>query len=313
MVAMGMEFQNKLASAAEKGKTTGLQVPYSAGRALPTIDMPDNACDCHHHIYDPVTYPYVPEDVRNQPPATVDAYQLLQQKLGLKRNVIIQPSAYGLDNRCTLAALQKMGSNARAVVVVDAKVTDAELDAMHKLGVRGIRFNISTGGTDDRDVILRLSQRVHQLGWHVQFWMSANDAVKMEALLLQMPSQIVFDHRGHLPQPEGANHPAFKVICNLIDKGRAWVKLSGLYIDTKVAAPTYADTVEVGRALVRHAPERMVWGTDWPHPSVFSERKPWPDDAQMLNLLAEQAPDDAVRQRILVTNPATLYGFGNTQ
>lgn len=287
----------------------GMQVPYSAGRELPRIHVPDDACDCHHHIYDPVRYPYVPQDVRNQPPATVDAYRMLQRKLGLKRNVIVQPSAYGFDNACTLAALKDMGAAARAVVVIAPSIGDAELEAMHGLGVRGIRFNIATGASRDPDAILKLAQRVHALGWHAQFWMSANDTVQMEGFLQKLPCPIVFDHRGHLPPPAGASHPAFKLICSLLDQGKAWVKLSGLYLDTGVSGPSYADTVAVGRAFVDVAPERMVWGTDWPHPSVFSERQAWPDDAVMLNLLAEQAPDESVRHRILVDNPAKLYGF----
>lgn len=311
MLAMGKQMHHQVASAAQRPTPAqGMQVPYSAGREVPKIRIPDNACDCHHHIYDPVRFPYVPEDVRNQPPATVEAYRMLQRKLGLSRNVIVQPSAYGFDNACTLAALKEMGSNARAIVVVNPKVGDAELESMHQLGVRGIRFNIATGAARDHDQILTLAQRVNELGWHVQFWMSADDTVQMASFLPSLPCPIVFDHRGHIPQPEGTTHPAFKVICKLIEKGKAWVKLSGLYIDTKVSGPSYADTVQVGRAFVQFAPERMVWGTDWPHPSVFSERQAWPDDANMLNLLAEQAPDESVRNRILVDNPQSLYGFG---
>ena len=288
----------------------GIQVPYSAGRKLPVIEVPRFACDAHHHIYDPVRFPYVPEDVRNQPPATVDAYRLLQKKLGLQRNVIVQPSAYGTDNRCTLDALQQMGDNARAVVVINEAITDKELESMHQMGVRGIRFNIATGASNDRGRIQKLAERVHAFGWHVQFWMSAKDTVTMADFLQQLPNQIVFDHRGHITQPEGVAHSAFAVICNLLDKGKAWVKLSGLYIDTNQGEPGYAGTVAVGKAFVAFAPERMVWGTDWPHPSVFSERKPWPDDANMLDLLAVQAPDAAVRHKILVDNPEKLYGFG---
>lgn len=309
MLLGSMGSRSIAARAAEVASRTNLQVPYSSGRQIPSIDIPDNACDCHHHIYNPIHFPYAPDDVRNQPPATVEAYRLLQRKLRVKRNVIIQPSAYGTDNECLLDALRQMGNQARGVVVVDRNISESELDAMNQLGVRGVRFNIATGAADDREAILSLAQRINQFGWHVHFWMSANDTVKMESLLNQLPSQIVFDHRGHLPQPEGINHPAFKVICDLISKGKAWVKLSGLYQDSKIGEPTYADTVKVGKAFVQFAPERMLWGSDWPHPSIFSERKPWPDDANMLSLLAEQAPDETVRNRILVDNPAILYGF----
>lgn len=295
--------------AAEELTPGGVQVPYSSGRQRPKIKIPAGACDCHHHIYDPVRFPYTPNDTRNQPPATVDVYRLLQKRLGLTRNVIVTPSAYGFDNSCTLDALQQMGPNSRAVAVVDPQITEAELKRMHKLGVRGIRFNIATGAANNSEAILSLSQKVHQFGWSTQFWMSADDTVKMEDLLLKLPSLIVFDHRGHIPQPAGIKHPAFKVICNLIDKGNTWVKLSGLYQDSKVGEPTYADTIEVGKAFVQYAPERMVWGSDWPHPSEFSARKPMPDDAHMLDLLAEQAPDEATRNRILVDNPAILFGF----
>lgn len=287
----------------------GFQVPYSAGRDLPSINVPADACDCHHHIYDPVRFPYVPSDVRNQPPATVDAYRLLQKRLGTTRSVIVQPSAYGTDNACTLDALRQLGANARAVVVVDRAISEKRLEAMHREGVRGVRFNISTGASKDRDGIRDVAAKVANFGWHLHFWMSANDTVEMESFLHQLPNQIVFDHRGHIPQPEGVSHPAFRVICGLVEKNRAWVKLSGLYQDSAAGEPGYADTVKVGRAFVRFAPERMVWGSDWPHPSIFSERKPWPDDVNMLNLLADQAPDESTRTRILVDNPARLYGF----
>ncbi len=288
---------------------TGIQVPYSAGRQGPVITVPANACDSHHHIYDPVRFPYLPTDIRNQPPATVDAYRLLQKRLGLTRHVVVTPSPYGTDNRCTLDALEQMGATARGVVVIDNSITDSELERMHLLGVRGVRFNIAAGGSKDRDMIGSVAQRINELGWHVQFWMSAHDTVDMEGFLSSLPTPVVFDHRGHIPQPEGINHPAFRVICKLIDRGKAWVKLSGQYMDSKVGDPSYTDTVAVGRAYVEYAPERLVWGTDWPFPMIFSERKQWPDCANLLNLLAEQAGDEEIRNRILVDNPAELYDF----
>lgn len=286
----------------------GIQVPYSTGRSNPTIKIPEDACDCHHHIYDPARFAYLPTDTRNQPPATVDLYRMLQRRLGLTRNVIIQPSAYGIDNSCTLDALKQMGKNARAIVVVDETITDSNLDKMNKLGVRGVRFNVSKEDELNRDTILKVSQKIKKFGWHVQFWMPADTIVKIEDTLLQLPTPIVFDHRGHLPKKDGISHPAFQVISKLLDKGNTWVKLSAPYHDSN-SENNYADTIKVGKAYVDYAPERMLWGTDWPHPSEFSARKPSPDDALMLDLLAQQAPDENVRKKILVDNPAKLFGF----
>ena len=289
----------------------GAEVAFSAGLARPRLAIPPDACDCHHHIYDPDKYPYPPEDTRRQPPATVETYRLLQARLGLTRNVVVQPSAYGTDNACTLAALQQFGKTARAVVVVDSRITNAELTAMDRLGVRGIRFNIATGGIRSRPAIISLATRVAALGWHTQFWVSADDIVQLADLFEALPSQIVFDHRAHLPQPQGVRHPAFDQVSRLIDRGTAWVKLSGAYHDSRVGAPTYADTVAVGRAFVRRSPERVLWGTDWPHPGLVSAHLPWPDDAAMLDLLSEQAPGESLQRKILVENPVDLYGFAD--
>jgi len=293
----------------ENFKSDKIQVPYSSGKNYTMLRMPMNSCDCHHHIYNPVRFPYLPEDTRNQPPAPVDAYRILQKRLGTTRNVIVTPSSYGTNNSCTLDALKQMGEKARAVVVIDNSITNEELGEMHELGVRGIRFNIATGAAKDAEQILTLSQRIHELGWHVSFWMTADDTVELQNLLVKLPTPIVFDHRGHIPQPSGISHPAFKVICSLIDRGNTWVKLSGLYQDSLVGEPTYSDTVKVGREYVKFAPERLVWGSDWPHPSEFSAKKDMPDDALMLDLLAEQAPEEAIRNQILVDNPAILYDF----
>ena len=154
--------------------TIGIQVPYCTGRNNPSHEIPAGACDCHHHIYDPVRFPYRPEDVRNQPPADVACYRLLQKKLGTTRNVIVQPSAYALDNRCTLDALQTMGKeNTRAVVVIDNTVTDEELREMDNMGVKGLRFNLNSGGGPSKlDEIRTLAERVAPMGWSISFFMA---------------------------------------------------------------------------------------------------------------------------------------------
>lgn len=296
-----------LAVAAVTGirKTYGDEpVPYSSGTEPPRLKAPANACDCHMHIYDS-RFPVAPTAVLRPPDAHVGDYRLLQKRLGTTRTVIVQPSTYGTDNRCTLDALAEIGSTARAVAVVDTSVSNDELKRLAGLGVRGIRFNLVQAGATTIEMLEPLSKRVHELGLHVQLHMLGDQIVEHAALLQRLPSAIVFDHMGRVPVPAGPDHPAFQVVRRMIDKGQTWIKLSSAYQVSKTGAP-YADTIALGRAYVCAAPERMVWATDWPHPTA---REAKPDDAVLLDLLAEWAPDEAMRHRILVENPAALYGF----
>jgi predicted TIM-barrel fold metal-dependent hydrolase len=280
------------------------QVPWSSGTESPKLKAPANACDCHMHIYD-AKYPTDPKATLKPADALVADYKLLQKRIGTSRNVVVTPSTYGTDNRVTLDAIAQIGPTARGVAVVDATVTDTELKRLNDLGIRGIRFNLVQAGATTAEMIEPLSRRVNDLGWHIQIHMKGEQIAGIEDLLLRVPSPIVFDHLGRLAQPNALDNPGFKTISKLIDKGRTWVKLSGAYQDTKVGPPTYSDTVAVARAYIRAAPERMVWASDWPHPT----EKDKPDDAVLFDLLAEWAPEEAMRTRILVQNPATLYGF----
>jgi predicted TIM-barrel fold metal-dependent hydrolase len=280
------------------------QAPYSSGSEAPKLAAPANACDCHMHIYD-ARFPVAPNATLRPPDALVADYKLLQKRIGTARNVVVTPSTYGTDNRVTLDAMQQIGPSARGVAVVDTSVKDDELKRMHDLGIRGIRFNLVQAGATTADMIEPLSKRVNDLGWHIQIHMKGEQIAGIEDLLLRVPSPIVFDHLGRLAQPNALDNPGFKTISKLIDKGRTWVKLSGAYQDSKVGAPSYSDTVPVARAYIKAAPQRMVWASDWPHPT----EKDKPDDAVLFDLLAEWAPDAAVRTAILVQNPETLYGF----
>ena len=280
------------------------QVPWSSGTESPKLKAPANACDCHMHIYD-AKYPTDPKATLKPADALVADYKLLQKRIGTSRNVVVTPSTYGTDNRVTLDAIAQIGPTARGVAVVDATVTDAELKRLNGLGIRGIRFNLVQAGATTAEMIEPLSRRVNDLGWHIQIHMKGEQIAAIEDLLLRVPSPIVFDHLGRLAQPNALDNPGFKTISKLIDKGRTWVKLSGAYQDTKVGPPTYSDTVTVARAYIKAAPERMVWASDWPHPT----EKDKPDDAVLFDLLAEWAPEEAIRTHILVQNPATLYGF----
>ena len=244
----------------------------------------------------------------------VSDYRLLQRRLGITRNIVVTPTPFPAsvaDNLVTIDALKAFGANARGVAIVYPEITDAEFKTLADGGVRGIRFSLAAAGASPpipasmADTIESLSKRVDAVGWHVQFNIDATQIVALEALLNRLPSQIVFDHMGHMPQPAGIEHPAYKIVRGLIDKGRTWVKLSVTYDSSKVGPPTYADVNKVGEAYVKAAPERMLWGSNWPHPNETNK----PDDARLFDLLAEWAPSEATRRRILVENPEILYGF----
>jgi predicted TIM-barrel fold metal-dependent hydrolase len=280
------------------------QAPYSTGTEAPKLKAPANACDCHMHIYN-ANYPVAPSATLKPPDALVADYKLLQKRLGTSRNVVVTPSTYGTDNRVTLDAMTQIGATARGVAVVDTSISDAELKRLNDLGVRGIRFNLVQAGATTAEMIEPLSKRINDLGWHIQIHMKGEQIAGIEDLLLRVPSPIVFDHLGRLAQPNALDSPGFKTISKLIDKGKTWVKLSGAYQDSKVGPPSYSDTIPVARTYIKAAPQRVVWASDWPHPT----EKEKPDDAVLFDLLAEWAPDPASRTLILVENPATLYGF----
>jgi len=287
-------------------------VPNSSGTDAPKLKAPANACDCHMHVYDAERFPPLRPGSRLQTNARVTEYRLLQQRIGTTRTIVVTPAVYVTDNGVTLDAVAQFGSEARGVAVIHPTITDAELKALAEGGIRGIRFTQfdPNTATTTIDMIEPLSKRVNDLGWHVQIHMRADQIVAAEDLWARLPSPIVFDHMGRLPQPDGVDHAAFKIIRRLIDKGSTWVKVSGAYIATKVGAPTYADATKVAQAYVKAAPERMVWGSDWPHPTESLDHKP--DDAVLFDLLAEWAPDAGTRRRILVENPEELYGFAKS-
>ena len=291
---------------AQPGQAPGT-VPNSSGIEPAKLKAPAHSCDCHHHIYDVARFP--PAQPGAEPNARVAEYRLLQRRIGTTRNVVVTPRPYVTDNRVTLDAIAQLGPDARGVAVIHPSITDAELDALARGGIRGIRFSLGSNPTTPAattlDMIEPLSRRVNPLGWHVQINMDADQIVAAEDLWARLPSPIVFDHMGHIPQPVGLKHPAFTIIRRLLDKGRTWVKLSVTYDNTKDGPPTYADVTKVAQAYVRSAPERVVWGSNWPHPNEAKK----PDDALLFDLLAHWAPSVAIRHRILVENPEILYAF----
>jgi predicted TIM-barrel fold metal-dependent hydrolase len=284
-------------------------IPNSRGTRAPSIDVPRGACDAHIHIYDP-RYPFLVTGSPSAANASVAEYRQLQRRNGTQRAVVVQPRVYGTDNTATLRSIAELGAeNARGVAVVSQDITDDELGALHAAGIRGIRFSLYTpvAAATDFGMVEPLAHRIHALGWHVQLHWQADQIVEHQALISRLPCMVVFDHLGRLPPAQGVAHPAFALIRRWLDQGTTWLKLSGAYLNT-VDHVDYSDTVATGQAYVRAAPERLVWGSDWPHTTEPDQK---PDDAQLLDLLGIWAPAREDRERILVDNPRALYGFAS--
>jgi D-galactarolactone isomerase len=284
-------------------------VPNSKGAAPPRLQAAANAADCHIHILDP-RFPEPPNKRPSPKNATVADYRLLQKRNGTKRVVVVQPRAYAIDNRVTLDALAQLGADARGVAVVHPAITDAELKAFDAAGVRGIRFSLGepTTAVTTVDMVEPLAKRIAKLGWHVQLH-APGDLIAAQAPLLQrLPTPLVIDHLGRFPPETGLAHPAYQVIRGLLDQGRTWIKLAGAYFNTTGEPPEYPGAEKIAQAYAKAAPERLVWGSDWPHPSEIHKPER-PDDAVLFDLLSVWVPDEATRHKVLVTNPEKLYGF----
>ncbi|WP_366931803.1 amidohydrolase family protein [Paraburkholderia xenovorans] len=303
--AAGVGIGSGFAGCAQTG--TQSPIPWTTGTERTHLKMPADATDCHHHIYDH-RYPLAPGATLKPGDATVDDYRRLQQRLGTSRNVVIQPSSYSTDNRLLLDSITAFGGQARGVAVVDDKVSDDELEKLHRSGVRGIRFNVVVPGPVTLAMIEPLAHRIAPMHWHVQVNASADTILSARAMWSSLPCPVVFDHLSHIPEPHALTHPTFYLVRDLLVQRKAYVKLTGFYNESIVGAPTYADSVAVASAYTSAAPQQVVWGSDWPHPTEQPLRR-IPDDALLLDLLAGVAPDPAILRRILVDNPAELYGF----
>ncbi|PRE43879.1 amidohydrolase family protein [Burkholderia multivorans] len=279
---------------------------WSSGSERPAFRLPEGAIDCHMHIYDD-RFPVAPGTTLRSPNATVAQYRSLQARLGVRRNVVVTPSTYGTDNRCTLAAIAQFGNDARGVAVVDSTVSDHELRALDRGGIRAIRFNLSYPGATTLDMLAPLAARIADLGWHIELVVHGARLPGLERHLAELPCPLVIDHIAHVPQPGGLSSAAFRTVQRLVEKGNTWVTLSGPYVDSKTGAPAYEDVAPVAKALIDMAPERMLWGTDWPHPTQKTDK---PDDASMLDVIAGWIGRPDWQRLIFVTNPTKLYRFG---
>lgn len=270
----------------------------------PRLPTPPNACDTHMHIYEP-GYQLRAEASHPSQPGTLAHYREVQKKLGLTRTVIVAPSGYGADNSCTLEAMAKLGSTARGVAIVDPAASDAELDRLTRLGIRGIRYHMR-GGVLTWDTMPRMAARVAAVGWHVQLQCESRELSEHESIISRLPCDLVIDHMGRFDAATPESDQDWRLLMKLLAGGRCWVKLSGPYYGSKSGPPLYADKARVAKALIKAAPERMVWASNWPHPSY---KKNFPDEGKLLDTIAEWTQDETLRRRILVDNAARLYGF----
>jgi predicted TIM-barrel fold metal-dependent hydrolase len=285
-----------------------------------SFEVPRGACDCHTHIHgDPGKFPFFPGRVYTPETALPEEMAALHRALRMQRVVIVTPSVYGTDNSATLYGMQARGADARGVAVIDDKTPESELDAMARAGVRGIRLNLATGGASDpaagRSRFEKAVERVKSRNWHVQLYTNLATISAIRDLVAVSPVPVVFDHFGGARAELGPRQAGFAELLDLVRSGRAYVKISGAYRSSSLA-PDYADVVPLAQALIAANPERIVWGTDWPHPNSASGRKATEltplfqiDDGRLLNQLPVWAPDAATRSKILVDNPARLYGF----
>jgi predicted TIM-barrel fold metal-dependent hydrolase len=300
-----------------RGRTLTASQPKTAV----SFAIPADACDCHVHVFGTAAeFPLVPARGYTPPAASADELLRLQRSLRLSRVVIVQPSVYGSDNSCTLDGMRRLGEDARGVAVIDDDTSSAALDGMHRAGIRGVRVNLETAGETDPELARRdlaaAAARVAPLGWHVQVYTRLSVIAGLSEDVAKLPVPVVFDHFGGAQAAAGPDQPGFAALLALVAAGHAYVKVSAAYRSSQ-KAPAYGDVAPLARALIAANPERILWGTDWPHPHAALPGReldePTPlfdiDDGLALNQLQFWARSAAVRRKILVENPARLYDF----
>ena len=309
---------------ASSSKAAEAQVAQAPTVKTPvSFAVPPGACDCHVHVIpDPARFPFWPGRIYTPPTATAMELLALQNALHMDRVVIVTPSVYGADNAATLDGMRQLGPDrARGIAVIDDKTTPAELDTMAQAGIRGVRINLEQAGIlDPAASAKRLEASVQQIAgrpWHLQIYSRLSVIAPLQAQFAALPVPVVFDHFAGAQAALGPQQPGFAAVLDLVKLGKAYVKISGAYRASD-RAPDYPDVAPLARALIAANPDRLVWGSDWPHPdsAVVPGRAPPDiapaqpiDDGRLLNLLAEWAPDPATRTKILVDNPKRLYGF----
>ncbi len=290
-----------------------------AAAPVPIADMPKDACDCHVHIVASASkYPMDPNRAYSAGEASTADLLALRKRLGTARNVLVQISFYGTDNRCMLDALAELGDTARGIAVLDPDVSDSELQRLDRAGVRGIRLNLESSLNRDPAAasaqLEAFAKRLAPLGWHIQIYAALPVIARLADQIAALPVPVVIDHFGSPAAAKGVGQPGFAAVLDLVRSRKAFVKLSGCYRISQ--APDYADVTPFARALIEAGPDRLVWASDWPHsgrPKSGSRTEIAPyqqiDDEKVLGLLVQWCPDRAIRTMILSATPAQLYKF----
>lgn len=272
----------------------------------PRYRLPPGACDAHCHIFGPAAvFPYAPDRAYTPPDAPYESLVKLHGILGVERAVIVHASCHGSDMRVTLDGIARSEGRMRGVAVVDPGVTDADLAALDAGGIRGVRFNFvrHLGGMPDMAFFERVLAQVEPLGWHVVLHLDAEDVVELVPRIARIRIPFVIDHMGRVQAKNGPEQPAFRQLLELMRNPLAWVKICGAERVSSAGAP-FRDALPFARALVEAAPDRVLWGTDWPHPNIAGDM---PNDGDLVDLLAEAVPEEALRRQVLVDNPTRLY------
>ena len=284
--------------------------PADANPAPPRrVVAPPGATDVHAHVFGPQRrYAMSPKRGYTPPTASYEDWRRLHRVLGVARGVLTQPSVYGTDNAAMLDAVALDPARLRAVAAVAADVSDAELRRLDAAGVRGIRVNlVDKGGMPFADLaeVAAFARRIAGLGWHIEYLVHAHEFAGLDALA-RMPVDAVVGHFGYMPADRGVDDAGYRRFLKLVEGGRIWVKLSAPYRITRQAGTGYADVVPYARALAAARPDRLLWGTDWPHPH---NSRAMPNDGELFDRLADWLPDETLRRQVLADNPARLYGF----
>jgi len=268
---------------------------------------PPLACDAHCHVFGPAArFPYDPKAAYIPADAPFEVLQKLHERLGIERAVIVHASCHGADMRVTLDAIARSGGRYRGTAIIDESYGDLEFKKMHDGGIRGVRFNFvrHLGGRPDMGFFRKTVERLRDMGWHLILHLDAQDLLEFESTFKKLPVPFVIDHMGRVKAADGLEQPPFRTLLGFLRNENAWVKICGAErVSSK--GPPFADAVPFARALVDVAPERVLWGTDWPHPNV----KWMPDDGALVDLFPLMVPEPALQRRILVENPESLYGF----